>query len=181
MLFMTSLYDVAEQADLCWLVVPDRIPASLSWWLVRADTGGRSLKWECWCTSNEISHMLSVHHWGGRMVCWKKTLFSLHPDSALWSTFLSLHLSFHLHLKCVSQLLARHSDASREYVQFRMSSAKPHWLYVIMGCHLWIHCLEQIPHLKVWMVSEFRHNCNVACALCSHGHHHFYSKLLFWR
>lgn len=60
--------------------------------------------------------------------CWKKALFSpRHPDSALWSTLLSLHLSFHLHLKSVSQLLARlcshqqwgkHSNASRKYVQF---------------------------------------------------------------
>lgn len=76
MLFMMSVYSLAVQADLCWLVAPDSIPASRSWWLVRADTGGWSLKWECWCTSNEISHRLPVHHWGGRE-CWKKALFFL--------------------------------------------------------------------------------------------------------
>lgn len=87
--------------------------------------------------------------------CWKKELFffSLHPDSALWSTFLSLHLSFHLHLKSVSQLLARlcshqqwgkHSNTSRKYLQFQMSSTKPHWLYTKMCHHLRIPSLTPL-------------------------------------
>lgn len=83
----------------------------------------------------------------------KKHFFSLHSDSALWSTLLSLHLSFHLHLKSVSQLLARlcshqqwgkHSYASRKYVQFQMSSAKPHWLYIKMCHHLRIPSLNPL-------------------------------------
>lgn len=100
-LFMMSVYSLAAQAGLWWVVAPDSIPASRSWWLVRAvQTPADGLWSESVDALQTRSHTCCLCTTRGRGMLKKKHFFfPLHPDSALWSTLLSLHLSFHLHLK----------------------------------------------------------------------------------
>lgn len=92
-IFMMFICGLPVSADLCWLVPPDSISSPRFWrracrhrvglWSERVDALQTGSHTRCLCTKRKKK-------------CWKKALFfsPLHPDSALWSTLLSLHLSF---------------------------------------------------------------------------------------
>lgn len=93
------------QADLCWLVPPDSISSPRFWrrackhrvglWSERVDALQTGSHTRCLCTKRKKNAEK------------KHFFFPLHADSALWSTLLSLHLSFPSTSKiCVSAALS---------------------------------------------------------------------------
>lgn len=92
-IFMMFICGLPVQADLCWLVPPDSISSPRFWrrarrhrvglWSERVDALQTGSRTRCLCTKRKK-----------KMLKKSTFFFSLHPDSALWSTLLSLHLSF---------------------------------------------------------------------------------------